>query len=138
MWFCQILLKNKFSRTKFLWSSFHPHSASYDDEISWEKVFVAVLRPMKSAKIFNLENFRLYSNKQNAPLHTFSLKLCFLKIGCRVCLVCYYPCYSCLCTLTSSPGPSQPFSLTGKNERGSGIQSHVTNIGKMASRLPRR
>ena len=32
----------------------------YELEISWEKFFVAALQPVKSTKIFNLENFRLY------------------------------------------------------------------------------
>ena len=39
------------------------------------------------------------------------------------------------------PRPQAPLSfyhLQEKNERGPGIQSHVTNVGKMASRLPRR
>ena len=41
--------------------------------------------------------------------------------------------------VASSPCPSQLLSLAGKkNERRPGIQSHVTNVGKMASRLPHR
>ena len=34
----------------------------YKLEISWEKFFAAALRPVKSVKIFNLENFRLYGS----------------------------------------------------------------------------
>ena len=36
------------------------HCSCYELEISREKIFVAMLRPVKSTKIFNLENFRLY------------------------------------------------------------------------------
>ena len=32
----------------------------YELEISWEIFFAAILRPAKSVKILNLENFRLY------------------------------------------------------------------------------
>ena len=34
------------------------HCICYELEISWEKIFTAILRPMK---IFNLENFGLYN-----------------------------------------------------------------------------
>ena len=38
------------------------------------------------------------NNRQNATLHSFSWKPCYLKIRCRVHFVHYYPYYSCLCT----------------------------------------
>ena len=37
------------------------HCICYEVEISREKIFVAIRWPAKSTKIFNLENFRLYS-----------------------------------------------------------------------------
>ena len=33
------------------------HYSCYEPEISWEKFFVAILRPTKSAKIFDLKKF---------------------------------------------------------------------------------
>ncbi len=38
------------------------HCSCYELEISQEKIFVAMVRPAKSMKIFNLENFRLYGS----------------------------------------------------------------------------
>ena len=37
------------------------HCSYYELQISCEEIFVAMLRPIKSAKIFNLENFWLYN-----------------------------------------------------------------------------
>ena len=56
-WFCQILLKNKFSEIVVKLPA--THCSCYELEISWEKIFVAMLRLVKSVKIFNLKNFRL-------------------------------------------------------------------------------
>ena len=41
------------------------HYIRYELEISWEKMFAAIHQPAKSAKIFYLENFRLYGITAN-------------------------------------------------------------------------
>ena len=65
------VLPNSTQRQKFhnifVRSSFQPHiAASMNLKFCGKnfvgKIFVAMLRPAKSAKIFNLKNFRLYSS----------------------------------------------------------------------------
>ena len=51
------------------------HCISYELEISWEKIFMALLGPMKSAKDFNLENFRLYGRYINIRRFIFKIYL---------------------------------------------------------------
>ena len=56
------------------------HCIIYELEISWEKNFAAILQPVKSAKIFNLENFRLYSNLRKTVSHPDHIRL---SVGAR-------------------------------------------------------
>ena len=51
------------------------HCSCYEVEILREKIFAAMLRPTKSAKIFNLENFRLYGILWLPRTHTPPLGL---------------------------------------------------------------
>ena len=49
------------------------HCICYKLEISWENIFAAILQHAKYAKIFNLENFRLYICSE--PFYLFARKL---------------------------------------------------------------
>lgn len=70
--FCQFCSKTNFANT---FSRFQQHNycIKYELKISWEISFAAMLQPMKSMKIFNLRNVRLWYLKGSLPQQISSL-----------------------------------------------------------------